>query len=210
MSSRFRQGEHICALYDGEDEQIAIAVDYLADGLRRGERCLYVAQSRAALTRFCGALTEDGVDAADALQRGALHQATHAEAHLEGGHFDSERMMHLLNEAVESALRDGFVGLRTCGDMSWLLGDAPGAEHVVEYEAFLTGFFQGLPASGMCQYDRRRLPGELVDHALSTHSSVVHEGCHVVNPFLRPRAVAISRAPEPRDLDWKISRLRGC
>ena len=182
MSNRFRQGEHICALYDGEDEQIAIAVEYLADGLRLGERCFYVAQSAAALTRFRAALKQAGIDVNEALRRGALHEATHAEAHLQGGRFDSERMMSLLNEAVESALRDGFAGLRTCGDMSWLLGDAPGADQVVEYESFLTGFFQGLPAAGMCQYDRRRLPTTLVHHGLSTHPSMIQNGRHVANP----------------------------
>lgn len=208
MSKRFRQGEHICALYDGEDEQIAIAAEYLADGLRAGQRCFYVAQSAAALTRFGTALIDAGIDVVDALARGALTQATHAEAHLEGGCFDSERMIRLLNEAVEAALCEGFAGLRTCGDMSWLLEGAPGSEQVVVYEAFLTEFFHGLPASGMCQYDRRRLPAELLDHGLCTHSSVVYDGRHVVNPFLRPRAFAATRAAQPRDVAWKLDRLR--
>ena len=61
MSKRFRQGEHICALYDGEDEQIAIAAEYRADGLRAGQRCFYVAQSAAALTRFGAALIDTGI-----------------------------------------------------------------------------------------------------------------------------------------------------
>lgn len=57
------------------------------------------------------------------------------------GRFDSERMLRMLNEAVEAALNDGFAGLRTCGDMSWLLDDAPGTQHVVEYESLLNQFF---------------------------------------------------------------------
>lgn len=50
-------------------------------------------------------------------------------------------MLRMLNEAVEAALNDGFAGLRTCGDMSWLLDDAPGTQHVVEYESLLNQFF---------------------------------------------------------------------
>ena len=115
MANSYRQGEHICAVYETEDEQLATAAEYLADGLRAGERVFYVAESSAALKRFRAALTRCGVNAAAKAKQGALVESTHADAHLVDGRFDVERMMRLLNEAVESALNDGFAGLRTCG-----------------------------------------------------------------------------------------------
>ena len=60
-------------------------------------------------------------------------------------------MLALLNRAVESALNDGFAGLRTCGDMSWLLGNPPGAHQVVEDQGLLTEFFRNVRGCGMCQ-----------------------------------------------------------
>jgi len=36
MANSYRQGEHIYALYETEDEQLATAAEYLADGLRAG------------------------------------------------------------------------------------------------------------------------------------------------------------------------------
>ena len=135
MANAFRQGEHICALYQTEEEQIAVAADYLADGLRAGERVFYVAESDAALTRFRAALNRQGINVPVMVKRGALVEATHAEAHLADGRFDSERMLRFLNEAMETALTDGFSGLRTCGDMSWLLKDPVGADQVVEYRS---------------------------------------------------------------------------
>lgn len=60
------------------------------------------------------------------VKRGALVEATHDEAHLADGSFSSERMLRLLNEAMETALKDGFTGLRACGDMSWLLAEPEG------------------------------------------------------------------------------------
>ena len=154
MDAEYRQGEHICSLYETEEEQLAVAADYLADGLRAGERVFYVAESQEAIQRFRDALKAVGIDAAARAQRGALVESTHAEAHLANGSFDSERMLGLLNEALENALNDGFSGLRTCGDMSWLLLEPPGAEQVVEYEARLNGLFPYSPAAAMCQYDR--------------------------------------------------------
>lgn len=186
MSNVFTQGDHICALYETEDERVAIAAEYVADGLRRGERCYYVAESRQAIDRLRMALRRGGIDVAEMVLRGALVEATHDEAHLINGQFDSERMLRLLNEAVERAMQDGFTGLRTCGDMSWLLEDAPGSAQVVEYESFLNRFFEGVPAQGMCQYDRRRLPPHLVDQALVTHKSAVLKRQHAANAFYRP------------------------
>jgi hypothetical protein len=117
-------------------------------------------------------------------------------------------MLQLLNEAVEAALNDGFTGLRTCGDMSWLLDDAPGTAQVVEYEALLNQFFHSVRAAGMCQYDRRRLPPELIDHALATHPCAVVDGHPRSNPFYKPSVVAAMRTAQPADVDWKISELR--
>ncbi|MBA3948918.1 MAG: MEDS domain-containing protein [Acidobacteria bacterium] len=53
----------------------------------------------------------------------------------------------------------GFTGLRTCGDMTWLLDEAPGSQQIVEYEAQLSQFFATVRALGMCQYNRHLLPG---------------------------------------------------
>lgn len=193
MPNVFRQGEHICSLFQTEDEQIAVAVDYLADGLRRGERCFYVAQSRKALTRFHDALSSAGVDVDAELSRGALIESIHAEAHLAGGRFDCERMLRLLNEAVESALNAGFTALRTCGDMSWLLQKDAGVDEAMEYEALLNQFFRGVRAAGMCQYDRRLLPLQVIDDALARHSSLILEGQHKSNPLYRPSVSRGSR-----------------
>jgi hypothetical protein len=200
----FKQGDHICVLYESEDEQLAVAAEYLAHGLRQGERCLYVADSREALDRFRVALAEAGIDAAAMVARGALLERTKAEAHLVDGRFDSERMLGLLDDAVEAALNDGFAGLRTCGDMSWLLDDVPGSEQVVEYEALLTQFFQNVRAVGMCQYDQRRLPAHLIAHGIDTHPLVVVDRRSGPNPFFGVSAPSTSAV----DVGVTIARLR--
>ncbi len=151
-SKRYRQGDHICVLYNTEDEQVAVAASYVADGLRQGERCLYASDSPASLERFRLALAAEGIDGADAEARTALFVVTKDEAHLADGRFDCERMLRMLNEGVESALNAGFVRFRTCGDMSWLLDNMPGSEQVVEYEALLNEFFRNVRGLGMCQY----------------------------------------------------------
>lgn len=207
MPRAVAQGDHICSLFETEEGQLAVAAAYVAEGLRRGERCFYVAGSEAALKRFRTALAGSGIDPAAVARSGALLEATSADAHLAGGTFDSERMLALLNDAVEAALNAGFTGLRTCGDMSWLLDEPAGAEHVVEYEALLNQFFRGVRATGMCQYDRRRLPAHIIDHALATHGSVAIGGRCRDNPFYEPPEVAVKRTPRVELLPSKLQVL---
>lgn len=187
VANAYRQGEHICALYDTEDEQLATAAQYVSDGLRQGERCLYVADGRDGFQRFRQALADSGVDAAGAAGSGALLEIPHANAHLAGGRFDCERMLGLLNEAVEQALNGGFKGLRTCGDMSWLLHQPAALEKVREYEMLLNEFFRHLRACGMCQYDRRRFRPNVIDDALAAHPSMVLDGRHQPSPLYKER-----------------------
>lgn len=206
--NQFQQGEHICVVYQTAEEQRAVAADYLADGLRRGERAYYVADSAVSMELFNRALSALGIDVAEALRTTALIEATHAQAHLIDGHFDSERMLRLLNEGIEAAVDTGFAGLRTCGDMSWLLEGPLGAEQVVEYEALLNHLFLGAPACGMCQYDASRLPAHLLDYGLATHSTVVIDSHHKPNPYYRPSGVAGLQAGEADDVRWKLRELR--
>ena len=169
---------------------------------------MYVAESRAALEPFRISLRDAGIDAEAAAGSGALIEKTSAEVHLLNGTFECVRMLDVLREAVESALNDGFQGLRACGDMSWLLEDASGSDQVVAYEALLNQFFQGLRAAGMCQYDRRRLPVDMIDHALATHSTAIIDGQHQANPLYRPPSIATSPNAQPSALLWELSEPR--
>jgi hypothetical protein len=114
----------------------------------------------------------------------------------------------MLNQALDAAWTDGFSGLRTYGDMSWPLENPPGSELVVEYEALLNQFFSVVCGCGMCQYDRQRLPPELIDHALTTHPSTVIGGHHTLNPFYRSSEIANTRKAQPADVLTKLAELR--
>ena len=194
MLRAYQQGDHICSLYVVRTEQLKVAAQFLAEGLRRGEQCLYSDASEAALEEFREALSAEGVSVAPAEASGSLLLRTKQQTHLRSGVFNCEEMLDMLNGAVESALNAGFTGLRTCGDMSWLLDEGAGAERVFEYEALLNQFFKNVRGLGMCQYDRHRLPPPAIDAALSTHASVHVAGILKANPHYRRGATAPSRA----------------
>ena len=211
MASRrlvYQQGDHICTLYTSPEEQLAAAIEYLVAGLQRGERCLYVCgehtpdEMRAALQRA-------GVDAQSEEKRGALILITKNEAHLQGGVFHPDRMISLLHDAVKTALDDGFSGLCAAGDMGWVLDQAPGTEHLAEYESRLNEFYTNHRALGLCQYNRKTLPPQFLDHCIATHPVVRIEGPIALdNPFYEPPSRAIGRkASHPRRVAHKLDAL---
>ena len=123
---------------------------------------------------------QSAVDLCRAMSVNGIRTAV-ATPHLIDGVFDSERMLTMLNNAAEQALNDGYAGLRTCGDMTWLLDDAPGSTQVAEYEALVTELFKSVRALAMCQYDRARLPPGVLTNAFATHPTLVIAGQHVRN-----------------------------
>ena len=206
MERQFKQGEHVCAVYQSAVERDALVALYLAEGIGCGEQCLYGALTAADASAARAQLRRRGVDVAAAEQRGALVMLTSESTHLVGGHFDSERMLRMLNDATEAALESGFSGFRACGDMTWLADEPPGSEQVFAYEAFLSSMFERQCALGLCLYDRRRLPSSVLDYALATHPAARVEAGTVVNPFYQP--VLSSRRASGEDVDWKLQALR--
>jgi hypothetical protein len=204
----YQQGDHVCTLFTAREEQLAAAVDYIRQGLARGERCLYVCGEQAPAD-FRAALRQGGIDVDREEARGALMLLTKETGHLKGGSFNAGRMISMLSAAVEQSLNDGFAGLCAAGDMTWLLDEAPGSEELAEYEALLNHFYKSHKALGLCQYNRRRLPAAILDHGMATHPTVRIEGSILLtNPFYELPETAMRRTANVEGLDSRIDQLR--
>jgi hypothetical protein len=201
-------GDHICVLYETEDERLRIAAEYIAEGLRSGERCIYVSHSSDTVPGFHHHLRQAGINPNEWKTRSALIHLIHAETYLVDGVFDAERSLHMADESVEQALDAGFAGLRVCSDMCWVAEGVEGTEQVVEYEALLNQFFPHARASALCQYDQRRLTADFIDHGLATHPLVMIEGRVKSNPFYKRFQDAVTRAPEPHQVAVRLGELR--
>ena len=63
--------EHLCLIYDTQEEQFAAALPYLRIGLDRGEKCLYIVDENTAAA-VLDALRKSGTDVDHYLRSGAL------------------------------------------------------------------------------------------------------------------------------------------
>jgi hypothetical protein len=200
----YQQGDHICTLFSTLEEQLTAAVEYIKAGLARGERCLYVCGEHTC-DDFRLSLKSAGIDVDAEEKRGALVIITKHEGHLKGGSFDANKMIHMLHQAVADALEAGFTGLCAAGDMNWVLDEAPGTEKLAEYESRLNRFYASNKALGLCQYNRKTLPKEMLDHCIATHKHVRIDGPLMLeNPFYEEPEQAIGRTPQLQKVDDKI------
>jgi CheY-like chemotaxis protein len=203
-----RHGDHTCLVYESEEEQVRSAAHFLAEGLRKGERCGFAGDERAA-GHVTSALRGSGVNTVRERGRGALVYSTHGDSYLRTGRFDPEGHFGHLGGLVERSLADGFTGLRHAGEMGWALGPEPGCDRLHEYEARLNDLIPQLNLTGMCQYDRRRFTPEAVRDALRTHPLVVLSGGVRPNFFYEPPELFLNGHTADRRVEWMMSRLRG-
>jgi two-component system, chemotaxis family, sensor kinase Cph1 len=202
----YEQGDHVCTLFSSREEQVNAAIDYIRGGLSRGERCLYICGEQTP-HEFRAELRAAGIDADAEDKRGALVLSTKRE-HLKGGSFKASRMIEMLAGAVADALKAGFAGLCAAGDMTWLLDEAPGSREIVEYEALLNHFYASNQALGLCQYNRNRLPANIVDACLATHRHIRVAG-HVLleNPYYELPEDAMTIPRNGEGVEDKIAQL---
>jgi len=188
---RPKPGDHICTFYTTASEMSRKAAAFLADGLGRGERCWYVASSdegdavRAALAAL-------DVDVDAQIRRGALGLVSRTAAYIVDDAFDPEATLRAFNDAIEQACADGYTGFRAAADMTWALDCEDGPYQLIVYEALLKSLFSNCRATGLCLYDRGRMPLGVINGALETHPLFVDStGDLVSNDFYDPTAARL-------------------
>lgn len=176
---------HACAFFHSKEEEYAVLLPFILEGIERGERAFHIVspERRAAhLER----LAQAGVDTAATLAQGQLEVATWDDTYMHGGRFDQERMIAtLLGMIVPSGPVPGKMS-RNIANMEWALDARLGGHEVVEYEARLN---QALPSQHdpvVCTYDLARFDASIVIDIMRTHPMVIIGGILQENPFFIP------------------------
>lgn len=199
-------GDHVCAIYESEQELAEIVAEFLAEGLRKSQRCWYLPASDDPRT-IRAALKARRIDITRAMERGALSILAPNAAYAVRGDFDPEETMVVFSDAIEEALSDGFNGFRAAANMSWALDLEGGTERLITYEALLRSLFSSAPATGLCLYDRSKMPLSVIDGALCTHPVVRGGRSYRTNPYYNARIQALQDA-DPMAVTAKLAQLK--
>jgi anti-anti-sigma regulatory factor len=157
---------HVCWTYDDDAELIRAAAAFLADGVRLGQRLIYVASGP--LDRL-HAQVEEMARVNRLVREGALEILSLDATYAAGTGTDPEALLAIFATATEQALADGFTGLRVVGDGTTLAADPRNwAEHT-RWEAVSDRFMASKPYSGLCCYDSRVLPPQILQDLCAVH-----------------------------------------
>jgi transcriptional regulator with XRE-family HTH domain len=178
-------GEHVCCIYDTEEEHKALVTSFLRRGLERHEKVFYITDAHTAET-ILNYLREDGLEVEPYLTKGQLNISNADGVYIRGGIFNPDAMLALLRSEIERALSEGYSALRVTGEMSWALRGLPGSERLLEYENKLNTFYPGSQCLGICQYDRRRFDAALLLDVVIAHPTIVLGTEIHSNPFYVP------------------------
>jgi signal transduction histidine kinase len=216
-----KPGNHLCCLYETEEEHRAVLTPFLRQGLERDEKILCITEGSARTAELSrqgvldvhsaetllGYLREDGLDVEPYLARGQLVFRTHKETYMRGGVFNPEDMVALLRAETEQALMEGYSALRVTDEMIWMLQGLPGFERLMEYEARLDDFLPGTRCLVLYRYDRRRFDPELLLDVLRAHP-VAMVGTEIYdNPYYIPPAEFLNRGLSQAELRHWIQNL---
>jgi len=185
MIRDLKPADHLCCLYETEEEHRALLAPYLRQGLELGEKVLYIVDAHTAET-VLKYLRDDGVEVEPYLANGQLSILTPSDAYMQDGTFDPDKMINLLRTETERALAEGYSALRVTGEMTWALRGLPGSERLSEYEAKLNRFFPGSKCLALCQYDRQRFQPDMLLDVLTTHPIAVVGTEIYDNPYYIP------------------------
>jgi len=179
----FPEVNHMCMIFDNEEQRRKIVAKFLAAGLKRGELIRYIADV-ATPEEVRSWLLEMGVE----LPEDESFTVFEAENfYCPSGRFDPRKMIDDMLPRFELVKKAGYSGVRSCGEMNWALKGIPGSDSLLEYEALLSTVVGTFPHIGMCLYDARLFDGATLFKVLKVHPYMIVQGQIVQNPFyIRP------------------------
>jgi hypothetical protein len=162
-------------IYNRPSKWHQIVIPYLAIGLARGEKCLYLTALRSR-NQICALLKNHGVEVNTALESGSLVFSSWRQFYLTDGIFNPNRAVKRVQEATRQALAQGFNTLRITAEMTWASFRIPGSERLAEYERLLNQkVFSQQPCLALCQFEQVLFSPEALEGIASSHPVLIHD-----------------------------------
>jgi hypothetical protein len=177
---------HVCAFFHSRDEEYRVLLPFIRDGIDRGEKAFQIVDPKLRAEHRMR-LAADGIDVDAAEKNGQYELVDWHETYLQDGHFDTDRLLALVQEVLERGKQQGFPLTRVIGQMQWALEDRPGVDNLLEYEARLNQLMPRYKQDPLiCTYDLARFGGDIVVDVMRTHPMIIIGGILQENPFFVP------------------------
>jgi hypothetical protein len=175
---------HLGSIYETDNQRHTLLRAFVVQGLKQHEKIILIKDELTGRTAPNHAEFV-GLDLQPWMAPGQLRVLTTLQTFLRQGFFDPRRVIAWLQRETRKAEAEGYCALRVAADMTWALRGIEGSEKLIEYETALDAFLRGRPCRILCQYDARRFPPAVLQHALTTHPTVVVRGAVCRNSYYR-------------------------
>ena len=176
---------HICAFFNGADEEQRVLRSFIKDGFDRGERAFHLVDPELREEHLKG-LVEAGINVPQVMGTGQLEVLPWQEAYLRGNRFDQDAMLALIEDVLQSGAASGYPLTRLLAHMEWALLDKPGVDDLLNYETRLNYVLPKYDDPVICTYDLTKFGSSVAMDIMRTHPVVIIGGVLQENPFFVP------------------------
>jgi hypothetical protein len=176
---------HVCAFFNGIDEEHRVLRSFIRDGLDGGERAFHIVDPELR-EEHLKRLAEAGIDVERVMGTGQLEVRPWQDAYLRGDRFDQDAMLALLEEILQSGAAGGYPLTRLLAHMEWALLEKPGVDDLLEYETRINYVLPKYEDPVICTYDLTRVRSTVAMDIMRTHPVVIMGGLLHDNPFFVP------------------------
>jgi hypothetical protein len=184
-ASTIGQHRHICAFFNGIDEQYRVLRSFFKDGFARGDKAFHLVDPERREDHL-RRLADAGIDVPEAIDAGQLEVSPWQDGPLLGGRFDQDRWLESFEEVLRSGPASGYARTRFLAHMEWALVALPGVEDLIEFETRVNYVVPKYDDTVICAYDLAKFGADVVIYALRTHPVVLIGGLLQENPFFVP------------------------
>ena len=176
---------HICAFFNGFDEQHRVLRSFIKEGFERGDKAFHIVDPElreAHLNR----LADAGIDAKQAIATGQLVLRHWQDAYLRDDRFDQDGMLTLLDKILGTGTAAGNPPIRFVSKVEPSLVEKAGEANWLEYETRVNYAVSKYNDPVICTYDLTNFSASLVMDMLRVHPVVIVGGVLQENPFFVP------------------------
>ncbi len=179
---QFEPGVHICQIFSNDEERHNALINFIVSGLQAGENtaCFTENETESTLTEY---FKSNGISYKEVQNSGEFSLSKTAKVYFEGGKFEPEKMLKLLQEFYENSEKQNKTGARIIGEMTPEVEHVPGGSRLLEYESKVSILLKKKPVNAVCQYDARKFDGATIMDILKVHPYMIVKGYVVHNPF---------------------------
>lgn len=205
--SDLRPGHHVAWVTAADENDDAVMLALMRDGLERGEKVMLLVPL-SARQQTLARLAETGLDAGTHLACGQLIITHQILSEPPGGLSPPQALSRAVRLECEAVLKAGFSALRIISDATWAGEELLSTRNLSRYEAELNRGLQGLPCLLVCKYDSRIVEPALLIEVLRTHPLVIVGGEPCENVYYMPKDELLSSDPVDAVLSQWLWNLR--